>query len=471
MHSKNIIALLLAGVFAQQAAQAGVKLIAIGSLAGDGADRSSATAGALESGVAGNLLGGVGSGLAYAGGDTFVAIPDRGPNANAYNGAVDDTTSYIPRFHTLNMALAPAPAGATLPFTLTPTLRETTLLSSNTPLVYGTGASLGLGGGAPALNGRGNGYYFSGRSDNFDPSQPSSNPANGRFDPEGVRVSNDGQHLYISDEYGPYVYQFNRQTGKRMRAFALPAEFAVSYQHPAGALEIANNKLIGRVTNKGMEGLAISPDGKSLFGIMQSPLAQDGGVDGRATRIVKIDVASGAVSQYAYPLTNIGTAAKPKFLTVSEIVAINDHAFLVDERDGKGLGDDSKAVHKKIYRIDLDGAAEVSALAGDASLATKVVAKSLFLDVVDALLAHGMAPRDIPAKLEGLAFGQDVVVDGVVKHTLYLSNDNDFIATVTDGGHPAGFANPNTFFVFAVDADDVPGYARQQLRALRKPVK
>jgi hypothetical protein len=49
------------------------------------------------------------------------------------------------------------------------------------------------------------------------------------------------------------------------------------------------------------------------------------------------------------------------------------------------------------------------------------VAKTLFLDIVKALTASGVAAIHIPAKLEGLAFGQDVTVGGVVKHTLYVS--------------------------------------------------
>ena len=73
------------------------------------------TAAPLENGVPGNRLGGLGSGLAYAGGNTFLALPDRGP----------------------------------LPFTLTPMLIDTTLLSSKSPLVYGTGAGVGLGSGTP----------------------------------------------------------------------------------------------------------------------------------------------------------------------------------------------------------------------------------------------------------------------------------------------------------------------------------
>ncbi len=41
-------------------------------------------------------------------------------------------------------------------------------------------------------------------------------------------MSNDGKSVLISDEYGPYVYQFNRTTGKRMKAFKLPDYFAVT---------------------------------------------------------------------------------------------------------------------------------------------------------------------------------------------------------------------------------------------------
>jgi hypothetical protein len=456
------LAVLVASIFVAHAAHAAVNLIAIGSLNGNGVDRSNATAGLLENGVPGNKFGGIGSGLAYAGDNIFIAVPDRGPNATAYNSNVDDTASYIPRFHTLSMSLTPNAPGAALPFMLTPKLLDTTLLSSKHPLVYGSGAGLGVPDGVPALNAKHHTYYFSGRSDNFDLSRPSTNHHNGRFDPEGVRVSNNGEYVYITDEYGPYVYEFHRESGRRIRSFALPIEFAINYLSPQGALEIANNTM-GRVTNKGMEGLAITPNGKTLIGAMQSPLAQDGGTDGRFTRIITIDIESGVTHQYAYPLTNIGTAVKPKYPTVSEIVAINDHELLVDERDGKGLGDNSLAVYKKIYRINLAGAAEVSGISGDSNLAGKEVAKSLFVDVVVALNANGIAAKDIPAKLEGMAFGQDITINGVTKYTLYVSNDNDFIGTVVDSNHPAGIDNPNKFFVFAIDRSDLPTYERQHL--------
>ena len=76
-------------------------------------------------------------------GDTFLAVPDRGPNAVEFDDAIDNTASYVNRFHTIKMDLVPNTNGTGLPFTLTPELQKTTLLWSLTPLVYGSGSGLG----------------------------------------------------------------------------------------------------------------------------------------------------------------------------------------------------------------------------------------------------------------------------------------------------------------------------------------
>jgi hypothetical protein len=443
-----------------------VDLLAIGTLSGTRSDRSTSTAAPLENGTAGNLLGGIGSGLAHARGDIFVAVPDRGPNAVSYNAAVDDTTSYINRLQTLRLKLSPCASSAdaspsNLPFSLTPTLLDTTLLSSKDPLVYGSGAGAGLAGGAPAQNTK-HVSYFTGRSDNFDPAQASSDADDGRFDPESIRISKNGKSAFVSDEYGPFVYEFDRDTGRRTRVLPLPPKFSVAQVSARGDTEISGNTS-GRVANKGMEGLAISPSGKKLFGAMQSALIQDGGVDGRFVRVVAIDIDSGATQEFAYELTNIGTDTKPKYPTVSEIVAVNEHEFLVDERDGKGLGDDSTAAYKRIYHVDFSGAADVSNVVGEANLAGQAATKTLLLDVVATLNAHGVRSEDIPAKLESLAFGDDVTVGCRRVHTLYVANDNDFVGRVVDTNHPDGIDNPNTFFVFAVDAAALPGFSPQKM--------
>ena len=440
MRNFKLIPLLLTAFFVAQNATAGIVLLAQGTLDGNRADLSSKTAGVLENGLAGNLLGGMGSGLAWAGGNTFITTPDRGPNATAYNPLIDNTTSYIARFQTVSMSLVKNNSGASLQYSLTPTLQASTLLSSPTALTYGSGAlgtgTVGgvqyhLGSGVPSLNALDHTNYFTGRSDNFDASKSSSNPNNGRLDPEGVRVSNDGKSVFISDEYGPYIYQFDRATGARIKSFELPANLAVRNLSSQGVLEISGNTM-GRIANKGMEGLSITPDGKTLVGIMQASLAQDAKNN---LRIVTVDIATGATHEYAYLLTT-GTG-------VSEIVALNDHQFLVDERDGKGLGDGSAAKVKQVFKIDLTGAQDVTAMSGD--LSSKAVSKTLFLDLVAQLKANGISSANIPAKIEGLAFGEDLVVNGTLLHTLFIANDNDFVQ---------GLAGANQFYVFGIsDAD------------------
>jgi hypothetical protein len=184
-----------------------------------------------------------------------------------------------------------------------------------------------------------------------------------------------------------------------------------------------------------MEGLAITPDGKTLVGIMQANLLQDAK---GMLRIVTIDIASGQTThEYAYQLTS-GSG-------VSEITAINDHQFLVDERDGAGVGGDPGTGKKDLYVIDLNNAKDVSNIA-KLSTSDPSVSKSEFADVAGLLSAAGIP---VPSKIEGVTFGEDVTLNGQVEHTLWVANDNDFVP---------GESGPNQFFVFGFTNADLPGY-------------
>ena len=294
---------------------------------------------------------------------------------------------------------------------------------------------------------------------------------NARLDPESIRVSNDGKSVFVSDEYGPYVYQFDRASGQRIRFFTLPPAFAVAHPNTTTASETGSGgtalNTSGRVANKGMEGLAITPDGRTLVGAMQSPLIQDGGTTkaGVYTRIVTIDIGSGRVThQYAYKLEAVSGSA------ISEILAVNDHQFLVDERDSTGFEtsttSNTPALEKKLFEIDLNGATDVSDVVSLNNASFTPVTKTLFLDVVAALGSQGIAADTIPAKLEGIAFGPDVEMNGQSRHTLYLSNDNDFVSYVAV---PGGAENPNRVFVFAFDDADLPLDGKLQPQQLHLP--
>ena len=402
---------LLASLLCALPVQAAVTFIGEGSIPGTATDRSGLTE-LLEDGVTPhNLIGGLGSALAYTGkGQRYIATPDRGP--------ADGTTSYIDRIYELDIKLKRQSANQYL---VEPTVTRATLLRQ-------AGKT-----------------YFTGSAAAFD---AVNSPNSLRFDPEGVRVSRCGHSAFVSDEYGPFIYEFDLKSGKRLRSVNVPNKFLIDFPSATPRQELSQN-VSGRQSNRGMEGLAITPDGRKLLGIMQSPLLQDGGLDatnrrvGTNVRIVEIDVKSGAVREFLYPLDKRGNG-------VSEILAVNDQEMLVLERDGKP---GTEAVEKKIFKIDIGAASDIRSLKAlpqsGVPAAVTPVAKSLFLDLLDP--AHGLAGASFPEKVEGLAFGPDLA-DG--RHLLLVINDNDFVAT-----------QPTRIFAFAIDGFDLPGFQAQQVNA------
>jgi hypothetical protein len=146
-------------------------------------------------------------------------------------------------------------------------------------------------------------------------------PSADGVDSEGMVRLADGT-FWISDEYGPHIAHFDA-TGKtieRINPFGtgtggrkIPAVFA------------------NRRANRGMEGLTITLDGKTLVGTMQSPMynpSKSEVSNSVVLRILTFDIASGATKQYAYLMENTSLTG------ASEIVAVNSTTFLTIERDG-----------------------------------------------------------------------------------------------------------------------------------------
>ena len=186
------------------------------------------------------------------------------------------------------------------------------------------------------------------------------NPDNG-YDSEGLVALPDGS-FWVSDEYGPFITHFDRN-GKEIERLSpwgadtgdgLGAGHNVDTAHPL-PLELQL-----RTKNKGMEGLTITPDGTTLVGILQSALTQPDYAKGvkaanvAPVRIVTVNLRTKATHEYLYLLTDPGTTGS----AVSEITALSDTKFLVDERDGN-QGEPGKAAFKDLFEIDLTGATDV----------------------------------------------------------------------------------------------------------------
>ena len=269
------------------------------------------------------------------------------------------------------------------------------------------------------------------------------------YDPEGLVALRDGT-FWVSDEYGPFVTHFNSQGRQIQRLSPLD-----------GSLP---RELLNRVINRGMEGLTITPDGRTLVGIMQSSLQQADLNGSNAknivpVRIVTYDLRSGTLHEYLFLLDD----PKANGTAVSEIAALSSTQFLVDERDGNFP---SAGGYKKLWRIDISNATDVGPHAqvtgatydaqhgglliagktiealtvGETTAAAAAtlqqagitpVTSTLFLDV-DALLTS-LDPQDrfySHDKVEGVS-----VLDG--GHQIVISNDSDFgIAGVTNAAPP-----------------------------------
>jgi hypothetical protein len=361
----------------QSRARAEVALVGVGRIAGDARDASrlpGTYTNALGETIPAAQFGSFGSAITYSGSDNrYYATNDRGFG--------DGSTRSIDRFHVLDINVDPAAKQVRA------VLVETRLLTNEA------------------------GEHLVGSSADFAIDSRQSL----RFDPEGLRVGAQGT-LFISDEYGPAIDEF-APSGRRLRSLPVPARFRVARLDADEAVETRSNRL-GRVTNKGMEGLAITPDGRTLVGIMQGPLIQDGGKKGINCRILAIDVESGTTHEYFYQLST------PK-RGVSEILAIDTHRFLVLERDGTG-GKDGFA---RLFQIDLRNASDISAFGNEPDdglplsqppAGVAPVVKRPFLDLLEP--RFGLATDEFPAKIEGLTWGPDLP-DG--RRLLLITSDND----------------------------------------------
>ncbi len=410
----------LSVVITLKAANPGVTLIGVGFVPGTALDKS---------GLAGQpicqvdnvlncidqaTLGGFGSAVAYTGfNNVFLTVPDRGP----FDGRTD--VPYRDRFHFMRIKTS---VGAAFP-NITTTLLDTRFLKA----------------------GR---QDFVGDSSAFDR----------RFDPEGVSVGLLGT-FFVSDEYGPYINEF-LPTGHLLRRIRVPAKFFIT--NPSGDLDAAGNSfelypafnISGRQANRGMEGLAITPNGRYLFGMMQNALIQDNGLNnatppgrlGLNNRILKVDLLTGRTWEFVYVVDAINQGRG-----VNDILAINDHELLALERDNRSmLPTPPNAAQlpnlKRIYRVTLDEATDVSDVASlpatGAELAPDIipVTKTLFIDLLDPsyMVSASQTIRDVIAeKMEALAWGPDLH-DG--RHVLYVFSDNDLFP-----------GRPTQIYAFAID--------------------
>ena len=247
------------------------------------------------------------------------------------------------------------------------------------------------------------------------------------IDSEGLVRASDGS-FWVSDEYGPHIVHFDA-TGKTIERIN---PFGTGTGGRKIPLVFARRR-----PNRGMEGLTITPDGKTLVGLMQSPMynpTKAAVTNSLVLRILTYDIATGTTKQYAYLMENTSLTG------CSEILALSATSFLTIERDGLfGGAATNPATFKKVFKIDISAATDISDAANTASgklYSGKTVEE---LNDLTGLTGAGIVPvtktlaldllKDLPSvyphdKAEGIAL--------LPGNILAISNDDDF--GVVDNG-------------------------------------
>ncbi|MCF4165924.1 esterase-like activity of phytase family protein [Zavarzinia compransoris] len=412
-------------------------------------------------------------------GDAYVAtlysLPDRGYNtADRYSDYPGRLVQFDLRFTPYAGADLPAEVASQSQIVLTPTGKGVTLVDFAGTATTGFDPDAGItvqdGHSLPSPEGEG--------------------PRQVALDAEAVAFTADGG-FYVGDEYTAGIYLFDAD-GK-MAGFIPPVPALAPMT--GGKLNYNSKKApdTGRRNNQGMEAAALTPDGKTLIAVLQSATMQDsagkGGERGN-TRVLVYDVSSdptpqAPVGHYVLQLPLVDTKGDGKMdktAAQSEVVALNDHQFLVLARDSAGYGTEKATpiMYKSILLADTTGATNLAGT--EYETGTKPISEGRKLDPAITPVATGelinllnsaqlarfgmnldtAAPKGgttltLSEKWEAMSLMPALDPAHPDDYILFVANDNDFLATkgVMPGyTYDAGLDNDTTILAFRVT---IPG--------------
>ena len=272
-------------------------------------------------------------------------------------------------------------------------------------------------------------------------------------DTEGVVVDPRDGGFWLADEYRPSVLRVapDGQILSRLVPADLPGlpaatAYADAVAHAGGTLDV-QPLLPGVVNafrkNRGFEGVALSPDGTTLYTLLQSPIDYESLGASRANRnaarnspyvrVFRFDVSDPAApvltAQWVHLLARGFSSSVPD--KISDVQWLDEDVLLIQERD-----DERPTAITNHLRVDFTAATNLLEPGPAAELAARTAAPTLeTTNPVPAVLTPGSATLEVDldvllgaagfvnSKIEGTAI---VPARGIHPGLFAAVNDNDF---------------------------------------------
>jgi len=245
------------------------------------------------------------------------------------------------------------------------------------------------------------------------------------FDIESVRKDKNGT-LWFGEEFGPYLVNTDLSGKVLRREIAMPGVFAPQNE------AVKNGNIAANLgSSRGFEGMAINAAGDRLYTLLEGTVAGDASKTLRINEF-NVDTAAYTGKQWSYLLDAAGT-------NIGDMTAINDHEFLVIERNN-ATATGGGTPFKKIFRIDinkLDASGNVSKT-----------------EVVD--LMNIADPNDLNHDGQTTFTFPYVTIESVLvldPNTLLVINDNNYPGT---GGRDLN-SDPTEFLKISLNPVPEPG--------------
>jgi hypothetical protein len=367
---------------------------------------AAASNGAIAGSVAndqGVLLGGIGSDLYHVPGDAadiFYAISDRGPNNDTVQPDKSAGTGFVVSSFT--------------PLIVKLKISGTTVQVLETKAIT-TKSGAGVTG-LPNIKG-----YDAVPTDVKGITSDSLYNLSG-LDSEGIVKTANGE-FWIVDEYAPSLAQLS--SAGEVKARYVPAGWKGN-PTTFKAVKSIPELYLKRKANRGFEALALTPDGRTLFIGLQSPLLNPSKAVGDAslaTRILRFDIGSKSFTGefvFGFEKAAVVEATKNSDLKLSALVALDSNTLLVQERTDNSfllstftIDDNANILGSKWDLPATTPSLETYTGAGSNAEVEKLIAASN-----KKIIFNSTSIATMPGKIEGVA-----VLDA--QH-IVLVNDNDF---------------------------------------------